>query len=156
MKKIDHKQEIGSYLQVILGTFTIILGIMSIIEDDFFLIAELFIGLLMFVLAYNNHIVFKRKKFTKADLIELNEEASTKIFHEFASILRKHSVSDKPNAFNKIFNLFLAKLYDEAKGEDDELEFHWREDDNAVDFQVRLINLHKDGLFAFLEKIWYH
>ncbi len=37
---------------------------MSIIEDDFFLIAELFIGLLMFVLAYNNHIVFKRKKFT--------------------------------------------------------------------------------------------
>ncbi len=95
---------------------------------------------------------FKRKKFTKADLIELNEEASTKIFHEFASILRKHSVSDKPNAFNKIFNLFLAKLYDEAKGEDDELEFHWREDDNAVDFQVRLINLHRDGLFAFLEK----
>lgn len=98
--------------------------------------------------AYN----FKRKKFTKADLIELNEEASTKIFHEFASILRKHSVSDKPNAFNKIFNLFLAKLYDEAKGEDDELEFHWREDDNAVDFQVRLINLHRDGLYAFLEK----
>ena len=95
---------------------------------------------------------FKRKKFTKADLIELNEEASTKIFHEFASILRKHSVSDKPNAFNKIFNLFLAKLYDEAKGEDDELEFHWREDDNAVDFQVRLINLHRDGLYAFLEK----
>lgn len=95
---------------------------------------------------------FKRKKFTKANLIELNEEASTKIFHEFASILRKHSVSDKPNAFNKIFNLFLAKLYDEAKGEDDELEFHWREDDNAVDFQVRLINLHRDGLFAFLEK----
>jgi len=95
---------------------------------------------------------FKRKKFTKANLIELNEEASTKIFHEFASILRKHSVSDKPNAFNKIFNLFLAKLYDEAKRENDELEFHWREDDNAVDFQVRLINLHKDGLFAFLQK----
>jgi type I restriction enzyme M protein len=46
----------------------------------------------------------------------------------------------------------LAKLYDEAKGEDDELEFHWREDDNAVDFQVRLINLHRDGLYAFLEK----
>ncbi|MDD5150881.1 MAG: restriction endonuclease subunit S [Flavobacterium sp.] len=95
---------------------------------------------------------FKSKKFTKADLKELNEAESTKIFHEFASILRKHSVSDKPNAFNKIFNLFLAKLYDEAKRENDELEFHWREDDNAVDFQVRLINLHKDGLFAFLQK----
>ncbi len=95
---------------------------------------------------------FKNKIFTKADLTELNEAESTKIFHEFASILRKHSVSDKPNAFNKIFNLFLAKLYDEAKRENDELEFRWREDDNAVDFQVRLINLHKDGLFAFLEK----
>ncbi len=95
---------------------------------------------------------FKSNKFTKADLIELNEEASTKIFHEFASILRKHSVSDKPNAFNKIFNLFLAKLYDEAKGDGDELDFHWREGDNPVDFQVRLINLHRDGLFAFLQK----
>lgn len=95
---------------------------------------------------------FKNKIFTKKDLIELNEIESTKIFHEFASILRKHSVSDKPNAFNKIFNLFLAKLYDEAKRDDDELEFRWREDDNAVDFQVRLINLHKEGLFAFLQK----
>lgn len=100
-------------------------------------------------LPYNANI---KKKFTKADLKELNEIESTKIFHEFASILRKHSVSDKPNAFNKIFNLFLAKLYDEAKREDDELEFHWREDDNAVDFQVRLINLHKEGLYAFLQK----
>lgn len=72
-----------------------------------------------------------------------------KFFHEFASILRKHSVSDKPNAFNKIFNS-LAKLYDEAKGEDDELEFHWREDDaNAVDFQVRLINLPRRWLICF-------
>lgn len=95
---------------------------------------------------------FKTKIFTKADLKELNELESTKIFHEFASILRKHSVSDKPNAFNKIFNLFLAKLYDEAKRENDELEFHWRQDDNPVDFQVRLVNLHKDGLFAFLQK----
>lgn len=95
---------------------------------------------------------FKEKIFTKADLKELTEEESKKIFHEFASILRKHSVSDKPNAFNKIFNLFLAKLYDEAKGNDDELEFHWRENDNPVDFQVRLVNLHRDGLLAFLEK----
>lgn len=98
---------------------------------------------------YNSEI---KKIFTKKDLIELNEDASSKIFHEFASILRKHSVSDKPNAFNKIFNLFLAKLYDEAKGDDDELEFHWREEDNPVEFQVRLVNLHKEGLSAFLQK----
>ena len=95
---------------------------------------------------------FKSKIFTKADLIPLSKDQSDKIFHGFASILRKHSVSDKPNAFNKIFNLFLAKLYDEAKGDDMELEFHWREDDNPIDFQVRLINLHKNGLLEFLEK----
>jgi type I restriction enzyme M protein len=92
------------------------------------------------------------KIFTKAELKPLSKDQSDKIFHGFASILRKHSVSDKPNAFNKIFNLFLAKLYDEAKGDDMELEFHWREDDNPIDFQVRLINLHKNGLLAFLEK----
>jgi type I restriction enzyme M protein len=92
------------------------------------------------------------KSFTKAQLKPLSKDQSDKIFHGFASILRKHSVSDKPNAFNKIFNLFLAKLYDEAKGDDMELEFHWREDDNPIDFQVRLINLHKNGLKAFLEK----
>ncbi len=98
---------------------------------------------------YNSEI---KKSFTKANLKPLTQDQSDKIFHGFASILRKHSVSDKPNAFNKIFNLFLAKLYDEAKGDDMELEFHWREDDDPVDFQIRLINLHKNGLQAFLEK----
>jgi len=95
---------------------------------------------------------FKEKLLTKNDLKELTEEESKKIFHEFASILRKHSVSDKPNAFNKIFNLFLAKLYDEAKGEDDPLEFVYAETEHPVNFQVKLINLHRDGLLAFLEK----
>lgn len=92
------------------------------------------------------------KKFTKGQLKPLTEDVSDKLFHGFASILRKHSVSDKPNAFNKIFNLFLAKLYDEGKRDEDELDFHWRENDNAVDFQVRLIDLHKKGLFDFLQK----
>lgn len=100
-------------------------------------------------LPYNSEI---KKLFTKADLKPLTQDQSDKIFNGFASILRKHSVSDKPNAFNKIFNLFLAKLYDEAKGDDMELEFHWREDDNPIDFQVRLINLHKNGLLEFLAK----
>jgi len=90
--------------------------------------------------------------FTKNYLRELNEIEGQSLFNKFTTILRKHSVSDKPNAFNKIFNLFLAKLYDEQKKQNDELEFHWRDDDNPVDFQVRLFNLHTKGLFAFLEK----
>ena len=95
---------------------------------------------------------FQLKKFTKDDLEELTEEKGKRLFHEFAKILRKHSVSDKPNAFNVIFNLFLAKLYDEQKRETEELEFRWRENDDPVDFQVRLYNLHKEGLLDFLKK----
>ena len=96
---------------------------------------------------------FQSKLITKKDLIPLTEEDSRKIFNRFASILRKHSVSDKPNAFNKIFNLFLAKIYDEGRGEDEELHFQWIEGkDDPVEFQVRLINLHKEGLFEFLKK----
>ncbi|MDW3209085.1 MAG: restriction endonuclease subunit S [Reichenbachiella sp.] len=97
--------------------------------------------------------LFESKKLTKDDLKTLNEEDSKKIFHEFLSILRKHSVSDKPNAFNKIFNLFLAKIFDEKKRDDKELDFQWKEHkDNAVDFQIRLINLYKSGMYDFLKK----
>lgn len=97
--------------------------------------------------------LFESKKLTKEDLKTLNEEDSKKIFHEFLSILRKHSVSDKPNAFNKIFNLFLAKIFDEKKRDNKELDFQWKEHkDNAVDFQIRLINLYKSGMYDFLEK----
>ncbi|MGB0880714.1 MAG: restriction endonuclease subunit S [Polaribacter sp.] len=99
--------------------------------------------------AYN----FENKLLTKNELKPLNQKDSSFIFHEFLSILRKHSVSDKPNAFNKIFNLFLAKIYDEKKRPNDELDFQWREKkDTAVDFQIRLINLYKEGMYAFLEK----
>ncbi|MDR2065369.1 MAG: N-6 DNA methylase [Prevotellaceae bacterium] len=95
---------------------------------------------------------FQLEKFTKADLKELTEDEGKKLFHGFATILRKHSVSDKPNAFNVIFNLFLAKLYDEQKGDNDELEFKWRTNEDPVDFQIRLHNLHKEGLNDFLKK----
>ena len=97
--------------------------------------------------------LFENKKLTKKDLKPLNEEDSQKIFYEFLSILRKHSVSDKPNAFNKIFNLFLAKIFDEKKRDNKELEFQWKEHkDSPVEFQIRLINLYKAGMYDFLKK----
>jgi len=97
--------------------------------------------------------LFENKKLTKKDLRPLNEEDSQKIFYEFLSILRKHSVSDKPNAFNKIFNLFLAKIFDEKKRDSKELEFQWKEHkDSPVEFQIRLINLYKSGMYDFLKK----
>ena len=99
--------------------------------------------------AYN----FENKSLTKKDLKELTDKDSEIIFNRFDSILRKHSVSDSPNAFNRIFNLFLAKIFDEQKKESDELEFQWLENrDDNVDFQVRLINLYQSGMKAFLDK----
>ncbi|MDR1898034.1 MAG: N-6 DNA methylase [Prevotellaceae bacterium] len=96
---------------------------------------------------------FQNKLLTKKELQPLEEEDSGLIFNSFASVLRKHSVSDKPNAFNKIFNLFLAKIWDEQKRDTDELDFQWKEKiDDPVEFQIRLINLHKAGLLEFLRK----
>jgi type I restriction enzyme M protein len=100
-----------------------------------------------------NAYEYQNKLLTKKDLVPLTEADSGTIFHGFLSILRKYSVSDKPNAFNKIFNLFLAKIYDEKKKETDELDFQWKERrDDPVNFQVRLIDLHKQGLYEFLQK----
>jgi len=100
-----------------------------------------------------NAYEYQNKLLIKKDLVPLTEADSGTIFHGFLSILRKHSVSDKPNAFNKIFNLFLAKIYDEKKRETDELDFQWKErEDDPVNFQVRLIDLHKKGLYEFLRK----
>lgn len=96
---------------------------------------------------------FKNKLLTKKELLPLKETDSEAIFHGFMSILRKHSVSDEPNAFNKIFNLFLAKIFDEKKRDGDELEFQWKEKiDDPVEFQVRLINLYQKGMYEFLRK----
>ena len=97
--------------------------------------------------------LFENKSLTKKDLKIFTEEESEKLFNRFEAILRKYSVSDSTNAFNKIFNLFLAKIFDEKKRPDDELDFQWRANkDNEVEFQVRLINLYKEGMYAFLEK----
>lgn len=96
---------------------------------------------------------FENKTITKKNLKKLKEEDGDSIFNSFESILRAHSVSDAPNAFNKIFNLFLAKIFDEKKREIDELDFQWKENkDNHVNFQIRLINLYKDGMLEFLKK----
>jgi type I restriction enzyme M protein len=94
----------------------------------------------------------ENRSLTKKDLKILTDDDSGYIFNQFASILRRHAVSDESNAFSKIFNLFLAKIYDEKKREDQELDFQWREGvDNEVDFMVRLIDLYSGGMEEFLK-----
>lgn len=108
---------------------------------------------------------FESKALTINDLEEIKQEDSSFIFNRFLEILRHNVVSDKGNAFNRIFTLFLCKIYDEKDKEDtdNELEFQWFESpftyegvyyekDNHVSFQIRLTDLYKKGMKAFLEK----
>lgn len=108
---------------------------------------------------------FESKALTINDLEEIRQEDSSFIFNRFLEILRHNVVSDKGNAFNRIFTLFLCKIYDEKtnEGSDNELGFQWFESpftydgiyyekDNHKSFQIRLTDLYKNGMREFLEK----
>ena len=108
---------------------------------------------------------FESKALTINDLVEIKPEDSSFIFNRFLEILRHNVVSDKGNAFNKIFTLFLCKIFDEKdkEGSNEELQFQWfdspftyekvyYEKDNHISFQIRLTDLYKQGMYEFLEK----
>ena len=97
---------------------------------------------------------FQSKALTKEQLKEIKAEDSSFIFNRFLEILRHNVVSDKGNAFNKIFTLFLCKVYDETTtGDGEELKFQWLEGrDNHVDFQLRLTDLYSKGMKKFLDR----
>jgi type I restriction enzyme M protein len=92
------------------------------------------------------------KALTRGRLKELTEEDSGRIFNQFAEILRHNVVSDKPNAFNKIFNLFLCKIVDEDRKPEEELKFQWLETDTDEELQKRLSDLYKQGMSQYLTK----
>ncbi|NLN32328.1 MAG: N-6 DNA methylase [Flavobacteriaceae bacterium] len=96
---------------------------------------------------------FQSKALTKNDLKVLKQEDSSFIFNRFLEILRHNVVSDKPNAFNKIFTLFLCKIVDENRNPDEQLHFQWLEgEDNHISFQKRLTDLYNRGMLELLEK----
>lgn len=97
---------------------------------------------------------FQSKALTLSSLKDIKQEDSSFIFNQFLEILRHNVVSDKPNAFNKIFTLFLCKIYDEkATKLNEELGFQWLEGkDTHISFQKRLTDLYKKGMKEFLEK----
>lgn len=92
----------------------------------------------------------KHKALTYEMLEDLKESDSGKIFNQIMEILRHNVVSDKPNAFNKLLNLFVCKIIDENKNPTDELKFQWLEDDTDESLQMRLNDLYKEGMWRFL------
>jgi len=112
---------------------------------------------------------FKPKALIYDDLEELDSVSSSRIFNHFLEILRHNVVSDKPNAFNKIFSLFLCKIKDEKNHDTtgakrfEPLKFQWiyadDENENAIfnqkkheEFQLKLADLYKEGMSDFLGK----
>lgn len=98
---------------------------------------------------------FESKALIKKQLKPITQDDSSFIFNQFLEILRHNVVSDKGNAFNKIFTLFLCKVYDEtSKQDDEELDFQWKDgQDDHVSFQLRLTDLYKKGMEVFLSRI---
>lgn len=90
------------------------------------------------------------KSLTRGQLKELTHEDSSIIFNQFLEILRHNVVSDKPNAFNKILNLFICKIIDEDRGDNIEVMFQWKDDDTHETLQTRLNDLYRIGMKRFL------
>jgi type I restriction enzyme M protein len=82
-----------------------------------------------------------------SDLYALEDESSNTVFNQFNEILRRNAVSDKSNAFNKIFNLFICKIVDEDAKIDtsDDMDFQWKATDSYEIFFDRLNSLYKQG-----------
>lgn len=89
---------------------------------------------------------------TRADLKELDFESGRGLFNGFAEVLRRHVLSDKVNAFNKIFNLFVCKLQDEdnALTADYFMECQLKYEDRDADLVARLVGLYRQGLGNYL------
>lgn len=108
-------------------------------------------------LTYNifNSEVFKIgcRPYNINDLKAVNHTLIQKKYNQFATIMRQHNISGRENAFDKLVNLFLCKVVDEANNPD-KLNFYWKGDaaDDNFKFQDRLQKLYKDGMEKFLSE----
>ncbi len=97
--------------------------------------------------AYNIELRAKKRK----DLKPLPKE--NKIYNQFMEILRHHNISDKEKAFNKIISLFLCKIADETKMENEELAFQYKNGiDDVYSMQDKLLNLFHIGMRDYLKQ----
>lgn len=94
-----------------------------------------------------------KNKFSVKDLAPINNDEIKKKYNEFATILRRHNVGAKENAFDKLVNLFLAKVVDETNNPND-LHFYWKGAayDDDFSLQDRLQRLYRDGMEKFLNE----
>ncbi len=105
------------------------------------------------------------KTIKQYESLEAISENDTKLLYlQFLTILRLNSISDKPNAFIKMINLFLSKIADEIKQNS---SFSYQIENNSVlscnglrfqyiigetpeSFMKRLNSLYKEGMSTYL------
>lgn len=92
-----------------------------------------------------------KDKYSLSDLHSITDNDQQGKYHQFATILRQHNVSGRENAFDKLVNLFLCKLVDEARNPKD-LKFYWKgvAYDTHFDLFDRLQQLYQAGMKEFL------
>ena len=95
-----------------------------------------------------------KNKYTLADdtkTIDVTDKKGQ--YDQFRTILRKHNIARRENAFEVLVNLFLCKLVDEEENKTD-LKFYWkgRAYDNYFDFVDRLQDLYQTGMRKFLDE----
>lgn len=99
-----------------------------------------------------------KSRYTITDLRPVDDETEIQHkYHEFALILRQHNVGGHENAFDKLVNLFLAKVVDETNNPES-LHFYWKGAAYDDDYQLqdRLQRLYRDGMMKFLgEEVTY-
>lgn len=100
--------------------------------------------------SYSTPYNIVHKRLTYGDLENMREEDSGKIYNQIMEILRHNGISDKPNAFNKLLNLFVCKIIDEDKNENDELEFQCWDGLTDEKLQMTLNDLYREGMWRFL------
>lgn len=94
-----------------------------------------------------------KDKYTLEDLNPIDASDKEGKYHKFRTILRKHNVSGRENAFDVLVNLFLCKIVDEAENTTD-LKFYWKgiAYDSFFDLIDRLQALYKTGMERFLDQ----
>ena len=98
-----------------------------------------------------------KRPYNVNDLKIVDNNTIQKKYHQFATIMRKHNVSARENAFDKLVNIFLCKIVDEKNNPND-LKVYWKGEmiDSHYDLQDRLQQLYKIGMYKFLgEEVTY-
>ncbi len=85
-------------------------------------------------------------KYTIDDLKELSHAEIRPIYHEFATILRNHAITDFEHSFYILIDLFLCKITDERKNPHD-LQFYYKgiTRDTPKEYCSRLLKLYQEG-----------